>query len=98
MDALAVWADKGRCRQRKSSGRWQATRDPTVSEWENPPRLWRGTPAVGGGGNLENWNILVPKGKEKIPLVAASESGKAQTLRFDFASQNLTQSYSPEEL
>ena len=34
-------------------------------------------------GNLGNWNILVPRGKEinEIPLVVASEQGIAQTIQ-----------------
>ena len=47
-----------------------------------PDYLSDGHPYLIMGANAGNWNILVPVGKENnlmIPLVVASERGKAQT-------------------
>ena len=56
--------------------------DPRISEWDNLT-VWRiVTRIFFMGANAGNWNILVPVGKENnlmIPLVVASERGKAQT-------------------
>ena len=56
--------------------------DPRISEWDNLT-VWRiVTHIFIMGANAGNWNILVPVGKENnlmIPLVVASERGKAQT-------------------
>lgn len=38
MDGSTVIADEGRSSLRKTSGRWQTTVDPRVSEWGNPSR------------------------------------------------------------
>ncbi len=56
--------------------------DPRISEWDNLT-VWRiVTHIFFMGANAGNWIILVPVGKENnlmIPLVVASERGKAQT-------------------
>lgn len=44
VDALAHVADEGRCSLRYSSGSWQTSCDPRVSEWGNPTGVVSGYP------------------------------------------------------
>ena len=44
VDALAHVADEGRCSLRYSSGSWQTSCDPRVSEWGNPAGVVSGYP------------------------------------------------------
>lgn len=79
VDALAPTADEGRGHAAKCLGEVLATSDPRESEWGNP--TWRQVTDLQrqaeGTGGTETSNV--PRGKEKIPVVAASEPGGAQT-------------------
>ena len=81
VNALALRDDEGRDKLRKAAGRSKYPLYPQVSEWGNPPD-WRSGIPSNREANPENWNILVPGGKENnlvIPLVVAIERGRAQT-------------------
>ena len=75
VDALALSAEEGRGNAAKSLGESLAGSDPKISEWGNP--LERVSSMMKGTGGTET--SKVPRGKESIPVVVASESGKAQT-------------------
>ena len=82
MNALAVGGDEGRGSLRKASGSWQISFDPEVSEWGNPPDLsgisswiYRLEKQTRG---IETSKYPEEKKSTEIPLVAASEHGKAQ--------------------
>ena len=81
VNALALRGDEGRDKLRKAAGRSKYPQYPQVSEWGNPS-WWRHDIPCKRKANPENWNILVPGGKENnlvIPLVVAIERGIAQT-------------------
>ena len=84
VNALALRGDEGRDKLRKAAGRSKYPIYPQVSEWANPPRWRRGILCrKAEEANPENWNILVPGGKENnlvIPWVVAIERGSAQTV------------------
>ena len=75
VDALAVGGDEGRSSLRKASGSWQASFDPGMSEWGNPP--FQGTTQVGRTWGTETSKYPEEKKSTDIPLVAASERGTA---------------------
>jgi hypothetical protein len=78
VDASARRADEGRGRAAISVGESRADRDPTISEWGNPTAS-AVTPVTGEGtGGTEPSNV--PRGRESIPVVVASEPGTAQTV------------------
>ena len=72
---MALSAEEGRGNAAKSLGESLAGSDPKISEWGNP--LERVSSMMKGTGGTET--SKVPRGKESIPVVVASESGKAQT-------------------
>ena len=47
---MAITGDEGRCSLRKASGSWQASFDPRMSEWGNPPARVSLTEYIGQGG------------------------------------------------
>ena len=63
VNALALRGDEGRDKLRKAAGRSKYPLYPQVSEWGNPLR-WRRSIRSNTEANPENWNILVPGGKE----------------------------------
>ncbi len=82
VNAWALKGEEGRDKLRKAAGRSKYPLYPQVSEWGNPSR-WRRDIRQLAEANPENWNILVPGGKENnkvIPRVVAIEMGIAQTL------------------
>ena len=85
MDALAQRGDEGRCRLRKASGSRQAGFDPEVSEWGNPAGVMSSYLLAEHIGLEKSTRGSEPsqypeeKKATAIPLVAASESGPAQT-------------------
>ena len=60
VDALAITGDEGRGSLRKVSGSWQASFDPGMSEWGNPPALreLHHTVYYAGTGTQEAQNLL----------------------------------------
>lgn len=73
VDASASCAEEGRGNAAKSLGESRAGNDPKISEWGNPTeRLPRKAEGTGGTETSK-----VPRGKESIPVVVASESGGA---------------------
>ena len=87
MDALASRGDEGRGRLRKSSGSRQTGYDPGVSEWGNPAGVMSShllTEFIGlekRTQGSETSQYLQEEKSTEIPLVAASEEGRAQTVR-----------------
>ena len=85
MDALASRGDEGRGRLRKSSGSRQTGYDPGVSEWGNPTGVMSSyllTEFIGlekRTQGSETSQYLQEEKSTEIPLVAASEKGRAQT-------------------
>ena len=85
MDALAPGGDEGRGRQRNSLGSRQAGFDPEVSEWGNPAGVISRHPLTEFIGmekrtqGSETSQYLQEEKSTEIPLVAASEEGRAQT-------------------
>jgi hypothetical protein len=70
-----------------SLGELQASFDPGISEWGNPPAYKRERPAEYIGGyeqtqGSEPSQYLEENKSTEIPIVAASELGTAQTLVF----------------
>jgi hypothetical protein len=78
VDASARRADEGRGRAAISVGESRADCEPTISEWGNPAAS-AATPVIGEGtGGTEPSHV--PRGRESIPVVVASEPGTAQTV------------------
>ena len=78
VDALAPAADEGRGHAAKRSGEALAAGDPEDSEWGNPPGVMSRAPGNRGGTRGTETSQYL-RGKERIPRVAASERGGAQT-------------------
>ena len=87
MDALALRGDEGRGRLRKDSGSRQTGYDPDISEWGNPAGVMSShllTEFIGlekRTQGSETSQYLQEEKSNEIPLVAASEEGRAQTVR-----------------
>ena len=85
MDALASRGDEGRGRLRKTSGSRQTGYDPGVSEWGNPAGVMSSHLLAEFIGlekrtqGSETSQYLQEEKSTEIPLVAASEEGRAQT-------------------
>lgn len=71
-------ADEGRGHATKRVGEVLATDDPAISEWGNPLSQGRTAHSAEGTGGTETSHV--PRGTERIPVVAASEPGGAQTV------------------
>ena len=87
MDALALRGDEGRGRLRKDSGSCQTSYDPDISEWGNPAGVMSShllTECISlekRTQGSETSQYLQEEKSNEIPSVAASEEGRAQTVR-----------------
>ncbi len=87
MDALALGGDEGRDRLRYASVRSQISFDPGISEWGNPHGVismyllaeYIGLERRTEGSETSQY--LQEKKSKEIPVVAASEPGRGQTVR-----------------
>ena len=63
----------------RSHGEVQATLDPWISEWGNLAPVMRSRPSFGGGepGEVKHLSTRRKRKRKSIPLVAASEEGRA---------------------
>ena len=88
MDALALGGDEGRDRLRYASTRSQISYDSGISEWGNPRELiftYLLTEYIGlerRTEGSETSQYLQEKKSKEIPVVAASEPGLGQTVKF----------------
>ena len=88
MDALALGGDEGRDRLRYAWVRSQISYDPGISEWGNPHEFIFMYPLAEYIGfrrrteGSETSQYLQEKKSIEIPVVAASEPGIGQTIRF----------------
>ncbi len=88
MDALALGGDEGRDRLRQAWARSQISYDPGISEWGNPHgfiSMYLLTEYIGlerRTEGSETSQYLQEKKSIEIPVVAASEPGRGQTMRF----------------
>ena len=76
-DALAPRADEGRGKLRKATGNCQASLDPWMSEWGNPPSVMGWYPTGGEPGELKHLSSRRKRKSNEMPTVAASEEGRA---------------------
>ena len=87
VDALALRGDERRGRRRYAPGSSQTCFDPVVSEWGNPAGVMSRHPLteyIGLGRRTrgsETSQYPQEKKSKEIPVVAASEPGRAQTMR-----------------
>ena len=78
-------AEEGRGERRNVSGELQASDEPDESEWGNPRTVRAGVSGVEciddrrGTGGTETSQYLEEKTSSEIPVVVASEPGRAQT-------------------
>ena len=75
MDASALRADEGRDYAAISVGEARVAYDPTISEWGNPTVFGQSPRQAEGTGGTEPSHV--PRGRESIPVVVASEPGEA---------------------
>jgi hypothetical protein len=77
VDASALRADEGRGIAAISVGEPRAGVDPTISEWGNPIVVMTMTASYDAEGTGGTETSHVPRGRESIPVVVASEPGAA---------------------
>ena len=80
-DALALKADEGRGDRRNVQGELHTSEEPCDSEWGNPPGMMTRhlPPWERGRLGTETSQYRHDKTSTEIPVVVASEPGRAQT-------------------